>query len=105
MPTRRIPPRPPSTANPRLAAFETLQRIRKEGGFADRLIDRELSGGALTGPDRGLYAELVFGVLRRQGTLDYFLKNLLEKPLNELDPQALVILRIGLYQLNCLSHI
>jgi len=94
-----------SSANPRQAACETLLRIRKEGGFADRLIDIELSNGALTGPDRGLYAELVFGVLRRQGTLDYILQQLLEKPMIELDPLALVILRIGLYQLTCLDRI
>ena len=94
-----------SIANPRQAACETLLRIRKEGGFADRLIDIELSNGVLSGPDRGLYAELVFGVLRRQGTLDHILQQLLEKPMVELDPLALVILRIGLYQLTCLDRI
>jgi 16S rRNA (cytosine967-C5)-methyltransferase len=94
-----------STANPRQAACETLLRIRKEGGYADRLIDIELSNGILSGPDRGLYAELVFGVLRRQGTLDHILQQLLEKPMIELDPLALVILRIGLYQLTCLDRI
>jgi len=94
-----------SSANPRQAACETLLRIRKEGGFADRLIDIELSNGILSGPDRGLYAELVFGVLRRQGTLDHILQQLLEKPMVELDPLALVILRIGLYQLTCLDRI
>jgi 16S rRNA (cytosine967-C5)-methyltransferase len=94
-----------STANPRQAALETLLRIRKEAGFADRLIDNELSKGVLNGPDRSLYAELVFGVLRRQGTLDHILQQLLEKPLNEMDPQALIILRIGLYQLTCLDRI
>ncbi len=93
------------SANPRQAACETLLRIRKEGGFADRLIDIELSNGLLSGPDRGLYAELVFGVLRRQGTLDHILQQLLEKPMVELDPLALVILRIGLYQLAFLDRI
>ncbi len=93
------------SANPRQAACQTLLRIKKEGGFADRLIDAELSNGALDGPDRGLYAELVFGVLRQQGTLDHILQQLLEKPMIELDPQALVILRIGLYQLTCLDRI
>ncbi len=94
-----------STANPRQAALDTLLRIRKEAGFADRLIDHELSKGVLSGPDRSLYAELVFGVLRRQGTLDHILQQLLEKPINEMDPQALIILRIGLYQLTCLDRI
>ncbi len=93
------------SANPRQAACGTLLRIRKEGGFADRLIDIELSNGLLSGPDRGLYAELVFGVLRRQGTLDHILQQLLEKPMVELDPLALVILRIGLYQLSFLDRI
>lgn len=101
---RRVPKSDP-TANPRQAACETLQRISKQGGFADRLIDSELAGGVLSGPDRGLFAELVYGVLRRQGTLDHILVQLLEKPLKELDPQALVILRVGLYQLTCLDRI
>lgn len=102
---RRSPPKLDASANPRQAACETLLRIRKEGGFADRLIDNELSRGLLSGPDRGLYAELVFGVLRRQGTLDHILQQLLEKPMIDLDPLALVILRIGLYQLTCLDRI
>lgn len=94
-----------ATANPRQAACEVLGRIAREGGFADRLIDRELSHGRLAGPDRGLFAELVFGVLRRRGTLDHILRQLLEKPLDQLDPQALTILRVGLYQLACLDRI
>lgn len=101
----RRPAKSAPSANPRQAAYETLQRIRKEGGFADRLIDGELSNGKLAGPDRGLYAELVFGVLRRQGTLDHILRQLLEKPMIELAPEALVILRIGLYQLAYLDRI
>lgn len=101
----RRTPKGTATANPRQAACETLLRIKKEGGFADRLIDNELSGGTLIGPDRGLYAELVYGVLRRQGTLDHILQQLLDKPMIELDPLALVILRIGLYQLTCLDRI
>lgn len=94
-----------SSSNPRQAACETLLRIRKEGGFADRFIDSELTTGALVGPDRSLYAELVYGALRRQGTLDHILQQLLEKPMIELDPIALVILRIGLYQLTSLDRI
>ena len=101
---RRNPKETPSS-DPRHTAYNTLLRINKQGGFADRLIDSELVSGALTGPDRGLFAELVFGVLRRQGTLDHILTQLLEKPLKELDPLAHVILRIGLYQLTCLDRI
>jgi 16S rRNA (cytosine967-C5)-methyltransferase len=68
-------------------------------------MDRELSSGRLSGPDRGLFAELVFGVLRRQGTLDHVLTGLLTQPLLRLEPQVLIFLRLGLYQLMYLDRI
>jgi 16S rRNA (cytosine967-C5)-methyltransferase len=68
-------------------------------------MDRELTKGSLNGPDRGLFAELVFGVLRRQGTLDYVLSGLLTQPLARQEPQVLIFLRLGLYQLMYLDRI
>lgn len=91
--------------NPRQAACSVLLRIQKEGCYADQLMDRELSSGRLNGPDRGLFAELVFGVLRRQGTLDYILSGLLAQPLARQEPQVLIFLRLGLYQLLYLDRI
>jgi len=91
--------------NPRQAACSVLLRIWKEGCYADQLMDRELAGGRLSGPDRGLFAELVFGVLRRQGTLDHILSGLLTQPLAKLEPQVLIFLRVGLYQLVYLDRI
>jgi len=91
--------------NPRQAAYTVLLRILKEGCYADQLMDRELSSGKLSGPDRGLFAELVFGVLRRQGTLDYILSGLLTQPLARQEPQVLIFLRLGLYQLLYLDRI
>jgi 16S rRNA (cytosine967-C5)-methyltransferase len=94
-----------ATANPRQAASSVLLRIHNEGCFADQLMDRELTGGQLSGPDRGLFAELVFGVLRRQGTLDHILAGLVTQPLAKLEPQVLILLRLGLYQLVYLDRI
>ena len=62
-----------STKNPRRAAFDILLRIEKEKSFADILIDHELSKDLIKGADRGLLTELVYGVLRRQGTLDHII--------------------------------
>lgn len=94
-----------TSSNPRQAAASVLVRIHKEGSYADQLMDRELTRGNLSGPDRGLFAELVFGVLRRQGTLDYILTGLLTQPLARLEPQVLIFLRLGLYQLMYLDRI
>jgi 16S rRNA (cytosine967-C5)-methyltransferase len=94
-----------NSSNPREAACSVLLRILKEGSFADQLMDRELSEGKLSGPDRGLFAELVFGVLRRQGTLDHVLTGLVTQPLPKLEPEVLIFLRLGLYQLMYLDRI
>jgi 16S rRNA (cytosine967-C5)-methyltransferase len=87
-----------STANPRLAAFEILLRIEKERSFADILIDLELSKGDLKGPDRSLLTELVYGVLRRRGTLDHIVNQLSRQKVEKLERIVLILLRLGLYQ-------
>jgi 16S rRNA (cytosine967-C5)-methyltransferase len=73
-------------------------RIEKEHSYADILLDRELSAGALTGPDRGLLTELVYGVLRRQGTLDFIIDLFSRQKVAKLERAVLVLLRLGLYQ-------
>jgi len=85
-------------SNPRRAAFDLLLRIEKERSFADLLIDRELSTGTLTGPDRRLFTELVYGLLRRQGTLDHFIAQFSSTPVAKLERSVLLLLRLGLYQ-------
>ena len=95
----------PATSSPRQAAYTTLQRLANSSLHADDLVDQELSRNQLQGPDRGLFAELVFGVLRRQGTLDYYLKQLVQQPLERLELPVLLLLRLGLYQLRYLDRV
>lgn len=94
-----------SSSNPRSAAFEILLRIDKERSYADILIDRELSAGALQGPDRGLLTELVYGVLRRQGTLDHIIRHFSSQKLERLERSVLLLLRLGLYQIFYLDRV
>lgn len=93
------------TYSPRKAAFELLCRLEGSDLHADNLLDRQLENGMLKGPDRGLFTELVLGQLRKQGTLDHYLSQLLEKPLHKLDKEVLILLRQGLYQLAFLDRI
>ena len=93
------------TNNPRRAAFHTLARIYKERSYADLLIDLELTGGQLRGPDRGLYTELVYGVLRRQGTLDHVMGQFSKTPPAKLERVVLILLRLGIYQILFLDRV
>lgn len=92
-------------ANPRQSAFSILARIDKEHSFADILLDRELSRGELQGADRGLLTELVYGVLRRRGTLDHIINQFSRQRVDRLERAVLTLLRLGLYQLFFLDRI
>jgi 16S rRNA (cytosine967-C5)-methyltransferase len=93
------------TSSPRHAAFHTLLRIDKERSYADILIDHELKEGELTGPDRGLYTELVYGTLRRQGNLDHIIGQFSKTPPARLEKFVLLLLRLGLYQMFFLDRV
>lgn len=93
------------THTARHAAFLSLLRIEKERSYADIVIDRELREGRLTGPDRGLYTELVYGTLRRQGTLDHIIATFSTTPVTKLERAVVLLLRLGLYQLFYLDRV
>lgn len=93
------------TSSPRHAAYHTLLRIDKERSYADILIDRELKEGELLGPDRGLYTELVYGTLRKQGTLDHIIGQFSKTPPTRLERSVVLLLRLGLYQMFFLDRV
>ena len=52
----------------------------------------------LSGPDRGLVVELVYGVIRRHLTLDTMLSAVVRQPLPGMEPGLIALLRLGAYQ-------
>ncbi|GFO53040.1 ribosomal RNA small subunit methyltransferase B [Geomonas sp. Red276] len=73
-------------------------RIERERSFADILLDHELTHGMITGADRGLLTELVYGVLRRQATLDHIISQFSKQRPHKLELVVRLLLRLGLYQ-------
>lgn len=61
--------------------------------------------GSLSSADRDLAMEIVFGVLRWRGSLDWVLAHHASRPLAELDATILLALRIGLYQIRHLDRV
>jgi len=94
-----------STSSPRHAAFNVLIKLSGSDLHADDLIDIELSRNLIQGPDRGLFTEMVFGVLRHQGTIDYYLDKLVNQSINHLELPVLLLLRLGLYQILYLDRV
>jgi 16S rRNA (cytosine967-C5)-methyltransferase len=80
----------------RTAALETLRAVRA-GTLAGRALDD--AAGSLPSRERAWVQELVYGTLRLRGRLDHRLAALSSRPLDQLDPDILDILRLGAYQL------
>jgi len=87
----------------RIAAVDILFRVDKESAYADVLLGAHLPDFAPA--DRRLITRLVLGTIAWQGRLDYELKRLTGRELVSIQPVALEILRMGLFQLRLLDRI
>jgi 16S rRNA (cytosine967-C5)-methyltransferase len=87
----------------RLVAADILFRVDRESAYADVLLGARLPEFAPA--DRRLITRIVLGTIAWQGRLDYELKRLTGRELISIQPVALEILRMGLFQLRFLDRI
>lgn len=87
----------------RKVAYQILLQMESGHGFAvDLLQSPEVS--ALKETDRRLATEIVMGVLRWRGELDFHIERLAHRKAVGLDPEVLTILRMGVYQIRFLEE-
>ena len=83
----------------RLLAVRVLERVERLRSYADLALHSALASSSLSAPDRALATELVYGTLRWRGRIDFLLGQLLDQPLDKLEPRVASTLRLGAYQL------
>ncbi len=88
---------------PREIALRVLRRCELSDEYTEHLLDGELSRQRLSGPDRGLVQELVYGIVRARATLDWLIDRKTDGRPQRSDLRQL--LRLGLYQLFWLDRI
>jgi len=71
----------------------------------ERLVERTLSDAYVDHRDRRLIFEIVYGIVRRLGTLDYLIDSYLSDERYRNDKLLRRILRIGFYQLLYLDRV
>ena len=103
---RNGPPRPtrpqlhkPTRDPVRLTAYDVLKAVREDGAYANLVLPRLLRERGLAGRDAALATELAYGALRAAGQLDVVLQACVDRPLAQVDPPVLDVLRLGAYQL------
>ncbi len=89
----------------RKAALRVLLAVEKDGAYANlelRKLTRTLKLGH---SDMALLTELVYGTLRRQGTLDWVIEQYSTVPVSKMNYTIRTIIRMGVYQLLYLDRV
>jgi 16S rRNA (cytosine967-C5)-methyltransferase len=82
-----------------------LRVLRDDRHFARDRLDDALRRTSLSPADRGLATELVYGTLRRRGSLDVLLAVHTNRARERVADDVWELLRLGAYQLVYLSHV
>lgn len=100
------PPRFPGPRHTaRTLALQVLIECRRHDAFVQELLDRDLAAADLSPADRRLATQLVYGVLRRRGTLQALVEPFVNRPPGNVEPWLWDTLRLGAYQLALLDRI
>ena len=90
----------------RKLALEALNRLARFEQRLDPILAELLAASPFSDPrDLALFHQLVLGVLRWRGRLDWIIEQVSARPLTRIDPSALNALRIGLFQVVFLDRI
>jgi 16S rRNA (cytosine967-C5)-methyltransferase len=80
-------------------AFDLLRAVDERDAYANLALPAMLRERGLTGRDAAFATELGYGTLRWRGTYDAVLAACVDRPLAQVDPPVLDLLRMGAHQL------
>ena len=91
--------------NAREAAYVTLQRTFGSRSYSNIELDNAIKKYSLDGVERSFFTALYYGVIEKKLTLDYIISQFSERPIDEIDPNVLIVLEMGVYQLEFMDKI
>ena len=86
-------------------AVKILNRVERTDSYLDKLIDHEMKNSELSGPDKALLFEIVHGVIRWMGRLDWVLNGFYKGQFSKAIPNLKNGLRVALYQILFLDRV
>jgi 16S rRNA (cytosine967-C5)-methyltransferase len=92
-------------SGPRGAAVKILNRVERTDSYLDKLLDAELKSQDVADIDKGLLSEIVHGVMRWQGRLDWILNGFTHGNFTKSEINVKNALRVGLYQILFLTQV
>ena len=95
----------PALSPARRLAWSVLGAVERKGARLEVALNRRLARESLSERDRALATEIVYGVCRWRGFLDYTLERCSTRPLAKLTPDMQSLLRLGAYQILKLNKV
>ncbi len=86
-------------------ALRVLKDLEEKQTYANLAMNKVLNRLSLSGVERALLTELVYGTTQRRNTLDWVLSLFLKQPLDKLTTWIRNILRLGVYQILFLDRV
>lgn len=83
----------------RMTVAKMLIRMESSGSYSNILLDHVFDNSELSDRDKAFASALFYGVIERRLTLDHIIEQNSSLPFGKLDKNAVVVLRMGLYQL------
>ncbi|HVQ17977.1 MAG TPA: transcription antitermination factor NusB [Actinomycetes bacterium] len=83
----------------RRVAFDVMRAVRERDAYANLVLPNRLRRAGFSSRDAAFATELCYGTLRGLGTYDAVIDACVDRPLADLDPAVLDVLRIGAHQL------
>ena len=102
---KKTPTFPSRISDARRAALMVLNTLQRRGGTLDGALEIVLPRFHLSSRDRALFHAVVYGVLRWKGTIDAEIEHFSRRPLDQIGPEVLNVLRIALFQIRFLDKI
>ena len=87
----------------RFLAYKILNKIERDKAYSNITVDVVLNENEATSAP--FVCALVYGVIERKITIDFFLSKFLTQPIKKLNPQVLTILRMGVYQIKFMDKV
>lgn len=85
--------------NSRRVAFESLLSVEQSDAYLNLVLPRQIERASLSVQDAAFATELAYGTSRNQGFYDWLISKVTGRSTEEIDLEALVVLRLGAHQL------
>ncbi len=91
--------------NPRHLACEILYQVIHQGGFSNKLMQTLVDQSTMSDVDKRFVRTLVYGVLEKSMTLDWWLEQLSSVKVKRIEPKTQLLIKLGMYQIAFLEKV